>query len=303
MNTAPFILAFACVALASTSFRHIVPEGLERDLRAIHFVDSENGSGQDVRGGLWLTQNGGQTWSPMSPAKEAASTSDTAYKAISGAIFKTVDGGQTWTNVSVRVDRVFFSGVAVPKPNKVFGVGMRGALLKSSDGGQTWRFIASGSGAWLRAIAFVNPDEGYVVGDSGVILRTLNGGATWERQKSGTNKPLVSISCPHSGTCFIAGEGVLLKSTASAYRKRPFALGQTFGLEGKHTFWYQVQEKARVNIALIDAAGKKKIQLVEGFQEPGRMKLALDNKGLPSGRYYLMIRVGQDKARLPIDLL
>jgi hypothetical protein len=301
MRTPILFLSFAMAINAEMPLRKIIPEGIKHGLRSVNFVDSEHGTGMDSRGARWVTADGGNLWKPV-PGGMNPSFPDTAYKAGAGAVFKTIDGGKSWTNVTVRVKRVFFSAVASRNSNKVFAVGTRGALLRTDDGGTTWKRLETGTSAWLRSIAFASPAEGYAVGDSGIILKTLDSGTTWVRQVSGTNAQLYSVSCPYAGVCFMAGDQLLLKSVAPGAVELEFIPGQAYGMQGGYTFWYQLQAQSRVSIALFDTRGKKITQLVDEVQQPGRVTLSLLNKKLSAGRYFLIFRVDEKKARLSVDI-
>ncbi len=100
-----------------------------------------------------------------------------------GVIFMTADGGKTWSAQKSPVETTLF-GVQFADENNGFATGIEEVLLSTSNGGQTWEpvRVPSREGFVLGLYDVAMQGKiGWVIGDSGMLLRTTDGGATWER--------------------------------------------------------------------------------------------------------------------------
>lgn len=129
--------------------------------------------------GPQITEDGGQTWSPLFPAD----IQDTTY------VFhvEQLPGG-----------RLYLFGSA-------HGV-------YSDDGGDTWNVIYHGFNTFPRSMVFVDDQNGVVGSDGGKILATTNGGASWELVVDGdfTNQPISNL--------FVLDNGLIVNTTSGITR-------------------------------------------------------------------------------------
>jgi len=175
-------------------------------------------------GGVWRSDDGGQTWTaqwhdqpvlnvgslaidPKSPDTVYCGTGEANGSADSYAgvgIFQTVDGGQTWTllaspetaGIPRRIGTIaidpFDSGHLV-----IGGVthdeGDSSAMFSSTDGGKTWvreQFI-SANNYWCNCVVFHPTAQGVIFatidenGSKNGIWRSQDGGQSWQQLTSG----------------------------------------------------------------------------------------------------------------------
>ena len=163
--------------------------------------DGRHGVVGGHEGSVFVTQNGGQTWSvPKGLELKEGEWIITAtfgpdgrhgvVGAREGSVFVTQDGGQTW---SVPKDLKLKEGewiiTATFGPDGRHGVvgGDEGSVFVTQDGGKTWsvpKDLKLKEGEWIITATF-GPDgrHGVVGGDEGSVFVTQNGGQTWSVPK------------------------------------------------------------------------------------------------------------------------
>jgi len=153
--------------------------------------------GGNITGGVFLTENGGQSWTKTLSNDEiisvefSPSNPNIAYAASKFRFYRSEDGGHSWNTVA---GQGFFWGppgiiagfpidilVDPSHPYTLFANNYGGGNVKSTDGGATWSLASQGyTGALMFDLA-INPDYPglvYTTARSG-IFRSLNGGGTW----------------------------------------------------------------------------------------------------------------------------
>ncbi len=144
-------------------------------------------------GGVWISDNGGLTWTPVFDDEKFASIGAVAINqvnpeiiwvgsgegntrnstSIGGGLFKSIDGGKTWMLVgladSERINRIALhpsdaNTVYVAALGKLWGENDERGIYKTSDGGENWtRILYAGSrtgGTDVKIDPF-NPDKVY----------------------------------------------------------------------------------------------------------------------------------------------
>ncbi len=144
-------------------------------------------------GGVWKTENGGQTWTPVFAKEPVAAigavTIDPANNNVvwvgtgesnprndvsyGDGVYKSTNGGKTWSNVGLKATRYISRILVDPKdPNHVI-VGALGDIFKNSthrgvyvtfDGGKTWSktlYVGPESGASDLAMNLQDPNVIY----------------------------------------------------------------------------------------------------------------------------------------------
>ena len=160
-------------------------------------------------GGLWISPDGGSTWSanndflpnlsitaiafdPANPANVYAGTGEASQGLVGAGVFKSTDGGSTWqslaaTNPDVAPDWRFVNRLAVhpTQPSIVLAALTNnnlstGAIYRSTDAGATWTRVST---AKALDIAFdpTNPSNAVAGLDDGTIAYSVDAGASWTR--------------------------------------------------------------------------------------------------------------------------
>lgn len=187
-------------------------------LRDIAFLDEKRGVIAADAGTLWMTADGGRTWTARKLDTADPLTSVTAVGerlwvgGYGGTVFHSPDAGATWvrqpTSATRAINDIFFLD-----ENHGWAVGWVGLILRTADGGRTWQEVRSGTTGWtLAAVRFRDPSNGWIVGPFGQILRSRDGGLTWTELESPVRSWLSSIYFDAEGRGWITAERDILTS-------------------------------------------------------------------------------------------
>ncbi len=123
--------------------------------------------------------------------------------APAGGLWKTEDGGQTWSSNTDNLPTLGVSAIAVDytNPNVLYmGTGDRDAgdaagmgVMKSTDGGSTWQFAKVGMGDVTVGRIIMHPSDHLTLlaATSGGLFKTTDGGQTWTESINGNFKEVV----------------------------------------------------------------------------------------------------------------
>lgn len=167
-----------------------------------------------VAGGIWVTENGGRTWSPVDDfmANLAVSTlvmdpfdTDILYAGtgegfynadgIRGAgIFKSVDRGVTWEQIDATTteDWYYVNRLAFSPDSTALMAATRAGLFRSIDQGDSWEQVMADAN--LLDVKFDPTDaakaiaSGYDADLNGVVFYSEDGGLTWTASEGLTSE-------------------------------------------------------------------------------------------------------------------
>lgn len=174
-----------------------------------------------------------------------------------GALFVTKDGGETWTRQLTHTRRLLLSG-AFRDANTGWLAGAGATLLYTSDGGATWRAgqlpqtadsptradahgpaQAVGASAQkkrpprINALSFIDERRGWAVGSGGAIFSTVNGGRTWRALKSNTEENLFDVKFFDESEGWAVGSGgAIIRTTDGGETWRAARTDAKHQLEG-----------------------------------------------------------------------
>ncbi|MDO5980232.1 PKD domain-containing protein [Flavivirga spongiicola] len=186
-------------------------------------------------GGLWVTTNGGQNWTPKTDDlgitgiwSMAVNPNDFNNIYISTnvggsgnysiGIFKTSDGGNTWlptgyaldiTSTYTRVHKLIIN----PNNTDVLFAGTSTGLLKSTDGFQTYTTVLTGN---ITDIEFKPGDPSIVYAtnkSNNTLYRSTDGGETFSTTTAVGSDPQVAVSANAPNNVYFAGDNTTYKST------------------------------------------------------------------------------------------
>jgi photosystem II stability/assembly factor-like uncharacterized protein len=130
-----------------------------------------------ARGGIWKTNNGGQSWAPRSDNELSLAIGALAVAASNPQVVYAGTG-------EGNLERYVQSFPLNSSPDNYLGNG----VLKSIDGGLTWTTQGAaqftGAGFYRIAVHPTNPDIAYAATSNG-LFRTTNGGGTWTQLTNG----------------------------------------------------------------------------------------------------------------------
>ena len=142
-----------------------------------------------VGGGLWVTEDAGDTWENLTDYKVPNLSTSTIA-------------------ISANNPRVIYLGTGEPFGNldAIGGIG----LLKSINGGRSWEYLDNTRdfGGVGRMIVYDNNENHVVVAASNGIFVTKDGGNTWQNTYSGGNVQDLDYATPECGTLFAGVQDV-----------------------------------------------------------------------------------------------
>ena len=181
----------------------ILTSGTSGSLQSICFLTDQIGwvAGRDVipfagidSGVLFFTDNGGETWNPISscelPAlhfvkffglEEGIVVGHPSASAPSG-ILKTTDGGQSWQPIAGSVSHPWRAAAFLDLERGAVGGSEARLSLVSGEQLLASKLPSQGLRS-IRALTLqhaTNDDQGWLAGDGGLVLHTTSGGVVWE---------------------------------------------------------------------------------------------------------------------------
>ncbi|UYO02737.1 WD40/YVTN/BNR-like repeat-containing protein [Paenibacillus sp. PSB04] len=260
-------------------------------------------------GGIWLTKDGGRSFTSVSKAVAVNQVQMVSTKAIWAAVdgmngsdflIHSTDGGISWQE-SYPLSEPYGSpteDMAFINRQLGFGIGTQldsGKVLKTIDGGASWRIIASlDSYIRLEKISFVSEKEGFMIAfrdkdPQHVLLKTQDGGLTWhEVYSESLNKLGISdVSAfrffdTNHGILFATGEGKAIYRTSDG--------GKTWGktLVSKEISEMQVSLTSYTSGWLLKETDTKgSLELIRfGADHSEETVLTLDKDWYPDAVYF-----------------
>ncbi|OWK34710.1 YCF48-related protein [Fimbriiglobus ruber] len=180
-------LLIAAILIGSATTAHAGPPINFDDaaLRAVKFVDKNEGWAVGDQGAIWHTIDSGKTWERQPTGSRAS---------LRAVQFLTPYTG--------------FAAGRVELPN---GAGSAGVVLATVDGGGTWRELSTSLMPGLNAVQFFDENRGIVVGDGSDVFpsgafRTDDGGKSWVPLKGPRALTWLGLDCTSFDSGLIYGQ-------------------------------------------------------------------------------------------------
>ncbi|MHA7685538.1 WD40/YVTN/BNR-like repeat-containing protein [Cupriavidus sp. PET2-C1] len=232
-------------------------------LSAVTFADDKHGWVVGQWGVILMTADGGETWEEQrmdaavdQPLFSVHFTNDHDGVAVGlwSLMLQTHDGGKTWTRTVLpkppgggKADRNLYH-VFADRQGALYISAEQGTVLKSTDGGANWSYLTTGGrGSLWSGVAM--PDGRIVVGGLlGSLFQSSDGGATWSELKARTKSSITNLVATNKGLVAVGLDGLVLKQREDG---APLEVAQR-------------EDRAALNAAVIDAAGKPILYSNEG---------------------------------------
>ncbi|HVZ38218.1 MAG TPA: hypothetical protein VHI13_03000 [Candidatus Kapabacteria bacterium] len=305
----------------------------------ISMCDSLNGLAYQPRNMLLHTIDGGIHWastpidSSILPVGYVASkvfaiTPGTwliAATSTTGTMkfIRTADAGRTWkpveTNRLVTVQMIDpvhgWSAGYGPQLDSSNSQIRNDVVQVTTDGGNSWRtlldtFCLPAFG--LYDIAFSDMWNGIAIGGL-KALRTTNGGATWSSIVDDLDFDAIGslhgIACPAPEVAFAGTEdGHILRydarSSGVAAPAQPTGIAALHAIPnpmcGEGIVQFDLPESSRFHIDLVDALGRKVMEIAEGTMPAGVHAVPFRYHDLPAGMYYACLRLEARTCATPV---
>ncbi|MCH8989387.1 MAG: ABC transporter permease subunit [Chloroflexi bacterium] len=166
--------------------------GTEQPLRAIAFVDEQNGLAVGEGGAIYRTAEGG-----VPPEGQGVLCAGSTCEDETPSTWALVESGTT----------LALTDIAFVDSSHLWIAGEKGLVLRSTDGGVSWETVDTGVDATLLSVSFNSADKGVVVGEGGTVLVTVDGGSTWQSSDAGTTSTLNAVDFAGDASLWAVGDG------------------------------------------------------------------------------------------------
>ncbi|MCX6227186.1 MAG: T9SS type A sorting domain-containing protein [Bacteroidia bacterium] len=241
------------------------------------------------KGGFWITNDGGRTWTsptdhlptmgvsailvdPTNPNLILIGTGDRDGGDSQGmGVFRSDDGGMTWQQFNTGMGNVTVGMFARPESNqRLILAAANGGIFKTLDGGENW-VITSPDNSNYRDVKFRPGSEtiAYATSNNG-FYRSINGGDTWSLVPTssgyiGGGRLVIGVTPAKDSLVYLVGgageyQGCFLSrnfgETFSTQSTSPNILGWEYnGSDVGSQAWYDLMIHIDVNNPLIVYVG------------------------------------------------
>ncbi|HLT24809.1 MAG TPA: YCF48-related protein [Ignavibacteria bacterium] len=194
--------------------------GTTKNLKSVHFVNSNIGFTVGDSGTILKTTNGGKNWIARN-SSTAENLNDVYFLNIkrgyiageNGTYLTSIDSGNTWTKIIIEVQNDITFNTKLPITNSFNAVHFINAyfgfivgdslILSTFDGGNNWEsnYLSNS----LLSICFPSAETGYAIDNQGGIYSSTDGGMTWTGQQISPNNSPNSVYFTGVQTGYITG--------------------------------------------------------------------------------------------------
>jgi len=167
----------------------IISESFSQNhIKAVHILDQSNVVTVDESGQVYLSSDGGATWTAtVERPMDLSTVEDVHFTSItngwvtgqgynSGALYRTTNGGVSWAPVPDILGAYIAMDVV---GSSIWAANVTGLFYRSTDNGTNWIQGELPGFPQIRDMDFFDQNTGYAVGLWGEAFRSNNGGLTW----------------------------------------------------------------------------------------------------------------------------
>ncbi len=282
-----------------------------------------NPGGQIESGFIKRTIDGGNSWHLVNFDSTIVKTqirfSDSLHGLVVGwhrHIYTTHDGGITWgRNTNFNTDYSFNTCTTLNDSTFV----LAGSLLdgngfnlyplfgKSTDYGSTWEFNVwqTNQAETFLSVGFSDELNGWFGSYDGKFIFTNDGGLTFHFDSAGTDQDIWGIRMINENQGWAYGGKAIFKydivtsiPTARAQSSLtlvPYLKAYPNPFNHKVEFEFELLKSSNINIMIFDISGRKIIELMNAYEEPGSYSTTWDgtdknDNPVASGIYFTILR-------------
>ena len=139
-------------------------------------------------GGLFLTNDGGKTWTPSNTGMKKCLvysvlflSNNTVIAGTGCGIYRSTDGGAHWALVPIRVPNLSVESLACNSAGRIYAGDCAGRVLVSEDGGLHWRMLRfPGKVGEICSMACDSKGNVFAYQESSGVWRSSDGGRKWQ---------------------------------------------------------------------------------------------------------------------------
>jgi photosystem II stability/assembly factor-like uncharacterized protein len=275
-------------------------------LSSIIIVDNKIFVGTSGFDGIWLSTNGGLTWTQKNNGLSTIHVNRLAfddlniYAGTQSGLFISSDFGDNWVMATSGISQTMYVGAIRVIGERIYVGGIYGIYL-STNKGVTWSFKGLPNRIVLCISGYENMIFAGTIPDG--VYRSSNGGNSWQAYNDGLiHKHAMSIGIVDTTLLTgILGFGLWNRPLIITevekdenYFPTDFLLSQNFPnpFNPSTSFEYRIPEWSFVSIKIYDVLGKELRTLVDEEKSAGIYKINFDAEDLPSGVYFYRIQAG-----------
>jgi photosystem II stability/assembly factor-like uncharacterized protein len=170
-------------------------------------------------GHLVRTTDGGATGAEITPAtgKINAAAFSSATRAVAvgerGTTVVSDDGGQTYSPIGSALSAADLRLLRATGTNVANVGGANGTLVRTIDGGLNWFTVGVPTTSTVVDASFANASSGYAIDALGGAFKTVNGGTSWQILNTGTSDVPFAVLATGPSDVLLAGPIGLRRST------------------------------------------------------------------------------------------
>lgn len=211
--------------LQAQSWQTYIPE-LYTSFEDIVAIDSNNCFAVGIKGRIYKTTDGGNSWTLLSTGV-TETLSSVCY--VGGVLYVTVPKtGKVLRSSNLQSFDSYqlngYNGNSVYFFNENFGYisnGQEGKIAKTSNGGISWQIIETTFKGYIRKVYFQTEQVGFAIAHikenntpKAVILKTTDGGNNWQEVFSRVNEQLNDITFTDANYGYVVGgNGKIYRTT------------------------------------------------------------------------------------------